>query len=122
MEEDEYEKLVFQADFENDGERLYQFYISEYKAVLDGDRFALDCLRNERLSPKIRGFFVGGFRGKVYKYLLKFIIFLNTSVIFENEINILWYIDKYTVYTFVIIRYISNLEDIWYNIPIIKRK
>jgi len=48
MEEDEYEKLVFQADFENDGERLYQFYISEYKAVLDGDRFALDCLRNER--------------------------------------------------------------------------
>ena len=65
MEEDEYEKLVFQADFEN-----------------DGDRFALDCLRNERLSPKIRGFFVGGFRGKVYKYLLKFIIFLNTSVMF----------------------------------------
>ena len=64
MEEDEYEKLVFQADFENDGERLYQFYISEYKAVLDGDRFALDCLRNERLSPKIRGFFAGGFRGR----------------------------------------------------------
>ena len=60
MEEDEYEKLVFQADFENDGERLYQFYISEYKAVLDGDRFALDCLRNERLSTKIRGFIVEG--------------------------------------------------------------
>ena len=59
MEEDEYEKLVVQADFENDGERFYQFYISEYKAVLDGDRFALDCLRNERLIPKIRGFFVG---------------------------------------------------------------
>ena len=59
MEEDEYEKLLFQADFENDGERFYQFYISEYKAVLDGDRFALDCLRNERLIPKIRGFFVG---------------------------------------------------------------
>ena len=48
MEEDEYEKLVFQADFENDRERLYQFYISEYKTVLDGDRFTLDCLRNER--------------------------------------------------------------------------
>lgn len=59
MEEDEYEKLVFQADFENDGERLYQFYISEYKAVLDGDRFALNCLSNERLSLKIRDFFVG---------------------------------------------------------------
>ena len=27
----------------------------EYKEVLDGDRFALDCSRNERLSPKIRG-------------------------------------------------------------------
>ena len=77
---------------------------------------------NERLSPKIRGFFVGGFWGKVSKSLLKFIIFLNTSVIFQNEINILWYIDKYTVYTFVIIRYISNLEDVWYNMTIIKRK
>ena len=31
----------------------------EYKEVLDGDRFALDCSRNERLIPKIRGFFVG---------------------------------------------------------------
>ena len=59
MEEDEYEKLVFQAVFENDGERLYQFYISEYKEVLDGDRFALNYLRNESLSPKIRGLFVG---------------------------------------------------------------
>lgn len=58
MEEDEYERLVFQADFEDDRERLYQFYISKYKAVLDGERFALDCLRNERLSPKI-SFFVG---------------------------------------------------------------
>ena len=77
---------------------------------------------NERLSPKIRGFFVGEFLGKVSKSLLKFIIFLNTSVIFQNEINILWYIDKYIVYTFVIIRYISNLEDVWYNMTIIKRK
>ena len=65
MEEDEYEKLVFQADFENDGERLYQFYISKYKAVLDGERFALDCLRNERLSPKI-SFFCGGNLGEKY--------------------------------------------------------
>ena len=90
--------------------------------VLEENKFTIDCLRNERLSPKIRGFFVGGFRGKVYKYLLKFIIFLNTSVMFWNTPNIFWYIDRYTFYTFVIIRYISNLEDVWYNISIIKRK
>ena len=48
MEEDEYEKLVFQVDFEEDEDRLYQFYMSEYKAVLDGDKFTLDCLRNTR--------------------------------------------------------------------------
>ena len=48
MEEDEYEKLVFQVDFEEDEERSYQFYMSEYKAVLDGDKFTLDCLRNTR--------------------------------------------------------------------------
>ena len=48
MEEDEYEKLVFQVDFEEDEDRSYQFYTSEYKAVLDGDKFTLDCLRNTR--------------------------------------------------------------------------
>lgn len=48
MEEDEYEKLIFQVDFEEDEERSYQFYMSEYKAVLDGDKFTLDCLRNTR--------------------------------------------------------------------------
>ena len=48
MEEDEYEKLVFQVDFEEDEDRSYQFYMSEYKAVLDGDKFTLDCLRNTR--------------------------------------------------------------------------
>lgn len=48
MEEDEYEKLVFQVDFEDDEDRSYQFYMSEYKAVLDGDKFTLDCLRNTR--------------------------------------------------------------------------
>ena len=48
MEEDEYEKLVFQVDFEDDEDRSYQFYTSEYKAVLDGDKFTLDCLRNTR--------------------------------------------------------------------------
>ena len=48
MEEDDYEKLVFQVDFEDDEDRSYQFYMSEYKAVLDGDKFTLDCLRNTR--------------------------------------------------------------------------
>lgn len=48
MEEDEYEKLVFQVDFEEDEDRSYQFYMSEYNAVLDGDKFTLDCLRNIR--------------------------------------------------------------------------
>ena len=48
MDEDEYEKLVFQVDFEEDEERSYQFYMSEYKAVLEGDKFTLDCLHNER--------------------------------------------------------------------------
>ena len=48
MNEDEYEKLVFQVDFEDAEDRSYQFYMSEYKAVLDGDKFTLDCLRNTR--------------------------------------------------------------------------
>ena len=48
MEEDEYEKLVFQVDYEEDEDRSYQFYMSEYKAVLDGDKFTLDCLHNTR--------------------------------------------------------------------------
>lgn len=48
MEEDEYEKLVFQVDYEENEDRSYQFYMSEYKAVLDGDKFTLDCLHNER--------------------------------------------------------------------------
>ena len=48
MEEDEYEKLVFQVDFKEDEDKSYQFYMSEYKAVLEGDKFTLDCLRNTR--------------------------------------------------------------------------
>ena len=48
MNEDEYEKLVFQVDFEDDEDRSYQFYMSEYKDVLDGDKFTLDCLHNRR--------------------------------------------------------------------------
>lgn len=48
MEEDEYEKLIFQVDNGDDCDKSYQFYMSEYKAVLDGDKFTLDCLRNTR--------------------------------------------------------------------------
>nr|DAR83763.1 MAG TPA: hypothetical protein [Caudoviricetes sp.] len=48
MNEDEYEKLVFQVDFEDDEDRSYQFYMSEYKDVLNGNKFTLDCLRNNR--------------------------------------------------------------------------
>lgn len=48
MEEDDYEKLIFQVDFEEDEDKSYQFYMSEYKAVLDGDKFTLDCLHNAR--------------------------------------------------------------------------
>ena len=53
MEEDEYEKLVFQADFENDGERLYQFYISEYKAVLDGVNVNLNMTKKFKIKMYI---------------------------------------------------------------------
>ena len=48
MNEDEYEKLVFQVDNGDDCDKSYQFYMSEYKAVLDGDKFTLDCLHNTR--------------------------------------------------------------------------
>lgn len=48
MEEDDYEKLIFQVDNGDDCDKSYQFYMSEYKAVLDGDKFTLDCLHNTR--------------------------------------------------------------------------
>lgn len=48
MEEDDYEKLIFQVDNGDDCDKSYQFYMNEYKAVLEGDKFTLDCLRNER--------------------------------------------------------------------------
>ena len=47
MNDDEYEKLIFQVD-NGDEDRSYQFYMSEYKDVLDGNKFTLDCLRNTR--------------------------------------------------------------------------
>ena len=48
MEEDDYEKLIFQVDNGDDCDKSYQFYMSEYKAVLEGDKFTLDCLHNTR--------------------------------------------------------------------------
>ena len=48
MEEDDYEKLIFQVDNGDDCDKSYQFYLSEYKAVLEGDKFTLDCLHNTR--------------------------------------------------------------------------
>ena len=36
------------GNMEEDEDRSYQFYMSEYKAVLDGDKFTLDCLHNTR--------------------------------------------------------------------------
>lgn len=48
MEEDEYEKLIFQVDFEEDGDRSYQFYMREYQAVLDRDEITLSFLHNTR--------------------------------------------------------------------------
>ena len=48
MNEDDYEKLIFQVDNGDDCDKSYQFYMSEYKAVLEGDKFTLDCLHNTR--------------------------------------------------------------------------
>lgn len=48
MEEDDYEKLIFQVDNGDDCDKSYQFYMSEYKAVLEGHKFTLDCLHNTR--------------------------------------------------------------------------
>ena len=48
MEEDEYEKLIFQVDNGDDCDKSYQFYMSEYKAVLEGDKFTLDWLHSTR--------------------------------------------------------------------------
>ena len=48
FEEDEYEKLIFQVDNGDDCDKSYQFYMSEYKAVLDGDEITLSFLHNTR--------------------------------------------------------------------------
>lgn len=106
--------------------RFSSFFIMKYK--LYRRIFILFCIFLFRINciflfyHYYSAFFVGKFRGKVSKYLSNSIIFLNTSVIFWNTSNILWYTDKYTFYTSIIVRYISNLKDVCYNIHIIKRK
>ena len=48
LNEDEYEKLVFQVYFEDAEDRSYQFYMKEYQAVLDRDEITLSFLHNTR--------------------------------------------------------------------------
>ena len=48
MEEDEYEKLIFQVDNGDDCDKSYQFYMKEYQAVLDRDEITLSFLHNTR--------------------------------------------------------------------------
>lgn len=48
MEEDDYEKLIFQVDNGDDCDKSYQFYMKEYKAVLDRDEVTLSFLHNTR--------------------------------------------------------------------------
>nr|DAQ82086.1 MAG TPA: hypothetical protein [Caudoviricetes sp.] len=48
MEEDDYEKLIFQVDNGDDCDKSYQFYMKEYQAVLDRDEITLSFLHNKR--------------------------------------------------------------------------
>ena len=48
MKEDDYEKLIFQVDNGDDCDKSYQFYMSEYQAVLDRDEITLSFLHNTR--------------------------------------------------------------------------
>ena len=47
MEEDDYEELVFQVDFE-DEEKAYQFYLSDYDNVVNKEGFTMSFLHNTR--------------------------------------------------------------------------
>ena len=44
----EYEELVCQVEFKEDEDRSYQFYMNDYRAVLNVDEFTLDLLRITR--------------------------------------------------------------------------
>lgn len=48
MNEDDYEKLIFQVDNGDDCDKSYQFYMKEYQAVLDRDEITLSFLHNTR--------------------------------------------------------------------------
>ena len=49
MEEDEYERLIFQVNFDDENlDRNYQFYFSEYEDVVNKNEFVLSCLHNTR--------------------------------------------------------------------------
>ena len=48
MEEDDYEKSIFQVDNGDDCDKSYQFYMKEYQAVLDRDEITLSFLHNTR--------------------------------------------------------------------------
>ena len=47
MEEDDYEELVFQVDFQ-DEEKAYQFYLSDYDNVVNKEEFTMSLLHNTR--------------------------------------------------------------------------
>nr|DAX42021.1 MAG TPA: DNA-binding protein [Caudoviricetes sp.] len=47
--EDDYEKLIFQVNFDDENlDRNYQFYFSEYEDVVNKNEFVLSCLHNTR--------------------------------------------------------------------------
>ena len=49
LEEDDYEKLIFQVNFDDENlDRNYQFYFSEYEDVVNKNEFVLSCLNNTR--------------------------------------------------------------------------
>ena len=49
LEEDDYEKLIFQVNFDDENlDRNYQFYFSEYEDVVNKNEFVLSCLHNTR--------------------------------------------------------------------------
>ena len=49
LEEDDYERLIFQVNFDDENlDRNYQFYFSEYEDVINKNEFVLSCLHNTR--------------------------------------------------------------------------
>jgi hypothetical protein len=49
LDEEDYEKLVFQVNFDDENlDRNYQFYLSSYEAVVNKNEFVLSCLNNTR--------------------------------------------------------------------------